>query len=70
MSESQRRLPLVFFAGDSTADPELLGTMLGARLSGIREAKKILHIIKEGHERKARINVQTSSKVGFSSVKT
>lgn len=50
LEATQRRHPLIFFAGDSTADPELLGTVLGARLSGVREANKILHLVKQSQE--------------------
>lgn len=36
------REPRVLFAGDSTAEPPLLGTFQGAQLSGIREANRIV----------------------------
>lgn len=38
------REPRVFFAGDSTAEPALLGSVLGARLSGIREAERVVKL--------------------------
>lgn len=34
----------IFYAGDATAEPALLGTILGARLSGIREADRIVRL--------------------------
>lgn len=47
LESTKRRHPIIFFAGDSTADPDLLGTVLGARLSGAREAKKIVNLVKQ-----------------------
>lgn len=39
-----QRMARVFFAGDAAADAALFGTILGARLSGIREAKRIVRV--------------------------
>ena len=38
-------VPRLLFAGDST-DKDLLGTINGARMSGVREAMRIVHLVK------------------------